>query len=133
MTQREKDLYKTRRRLQDHDWNVHKGDSIGFNAGSETLKHLYAKAVVGWYLKQHGYRIDSEVTMPDGEVDILAYRGDDILVVECETSPLEDVIKDKLDRYVYGQPPRDLFVINVNELPTDVLDAQGYVKDVIGL
>jgi len=132
MTKREYEEATHRRELQDCGWDVRKRDSVAFNSGSETARHAVCKMLVAHYLKQEqGYRIDSEVEHNDrGEIDIVAYGLEDepAFAVECETSPTEDVIEDKIERYVYNTPMRDVFVLNVTEMPSDIMDAYAWVE-----
>lgn len=134
MTKREKALWTQRKELAHAGWGVTKKDSIEFNAGSETLDHVELKLIVAWYLKQeHGYRIDTEVTMKAGEVDVLAYSEDDIIVVEIETNADRATITDKIKRYITDQPPRDMFVIDPVEAPSALMDRYEFVATEIGL
>lgn len=134
MTKRDYDEYSHRRELQDCNFKLQKRDAVAFNSGSETLKHAVAKLISAWYLKKKGYRVDTEVEMPNGEIDVVGYAKEGAAIaVECETSPTEDIISDKLERYVHGQPIRECFIINVSEMPTDMLDALGYIQEEIGL
>lgn len=123
------DEYRARRELQDCDIRVRQDDSVEFNSGSETQKHYLAKCAAAWVLKERGYRLNSEVVVPDGEIDIIGYNGpdNDCIAVECETSPTDEVISDKVGRYLIG-PIRDIFVINVGEVPTDFLEAVEYIR-----
>jgi len=133
MTKREHEESTHRRELQDAGWHVIKRDSVAFNSGSETAQHAVCKMLVAHYLKhEQGYRIDSEVEHEDrGEIDIVAYGVSDepAFAVECETSPTEDVIKDKVERYVYNTPMRDVFVLNVTEMPSEIMEAYAWVSD----
>jgi len=73
---------------------MYKTDSIRFNGGSETDRHLVCKAQVAWFLSQQGYRICSEVKNDAGtaEADILAYgNGEPPFIVETETGLTDDV------------------------------------------
>ena len=134
MTKREKALWTQRKELAHAGWGVTKKDSIEFNAGSETLDHVELKLIVAWYLKQeHGYRIDTEVTMKAGEVDVLAYSEDDIIVVEIETNADRATITDKIKRYITDEPPRDIFVIDPTEAPSELMGRHEFVKGEIGL
>lgn len=123
--------FAARREIQDNGWRLEQTDKIEFNSGSETTKHVVAKALVGKVLKEKGYRIDSEVSKDEcGEIDVVAYGYDnDKFGVELETSPTEEVIQDKLDRYCYGQIWREIFVLNLNEMPMDMLKAKEWVED----
>lgn len=131
MTKRQFEDWRGRKRLTDKGWDVQKKDAIKFNSGSETTKHLMCKTLVGQYLKQaKGYRIDSEVTHEKrGEIDIVAWKADDIISVECETDPTDKVISDKVNRYVRGTPMRECFVIPVNEMPTEMEEAYQWVAN----
>lgn len=122
---RTKQEYTDRHKLRQAGWDVSKRDTIQFNSGSETYAHLALKAAAAYYLKQElGYRVDSEVQNPGGEVDILAYghQTRNPIVVEVETSPTEEIINDKVERYITGQPVRDMFVLNPNDLSKGALE-----------
>jgi len=84
-------------------------------------------------LKQEGYRVASEVTKDGvGEIDVIGYgTEDDPIAVECETDISDDVVRDKLERYVWGEPYRDLFVVGVDELPAERDAALEYVRESI--
>lgn len=129
MTKRNRELYESRKILRNHDWDV--SNSSRFNSGSETLAHSVCKQVAGHYLHAElGYHIGFEVSHPErGEIDVLAWNEDDIVCVECETSPTDDVIDDKLSRYVEGTPIRDMFILNVSELPAEWSHAYKWVDE----
>ena len=133
MTKRNKTEYVWRNELKKCGWDVHKRDSIAFNSGSETTKHIVCKTLAAKVLKERDYRIDSEVVHPErGEVDIVGYPTVDGLkpiAVECETAPTDDVIQDKLNRYFDGTPFSEVFVINVSDMPVDMLKAKAWVED----
>lgn len=130
MTKRQRNEYEQRRELQNCGWRVEQTDKIEFNSGSETKTHIQTKVAAAIVLQERDYRIDSEVEMGNGTVDLLGYGRDDgdIIVVECETSPTKEVIKDKLDRYYHGQPPRECFVLNCNECPTDFIESVEWAR-----
>lgn len=129
---RQKAEYKDRHALRNAGWDVSKTDSIQFNSGSETFRHACVKLAAGFYLKTEiGYRVDSEVEMPAGEVDVLAYGHPDRrpIVVEVETGVKQSVIDDKLERYVKGEPVRDMFVLDPTQVSENVLQALEYAKE----
>lgn len=129
-----KDNWQEYRELHNNGWNVNKHNQIRPNSGSETVKHLVAKALVAHAGLELGYKVDSEVSHSHrGEVDILLFGNPDrlMLAVECETSPTDEVIQDKVDRYVKNTPIDDLVLVNVTELPTDMLDAYGEIKELL--
>lgn len=124
------------RELQDHGVKTSKTNKIEYNAGSETHRHAQAKATVGYLGLQNGYRVDSEVSVPDGSIDVLLWGNRDrlTLAVECETSPTEEVIESKLQRYVRDVGPiDDMFVLNLNEMPENRLDALEWAREQLGL
>lgn len=126
------DEYKDRTALQRAGWDVSKGDSIRFNAargGSETVAHFVCKALAGYVLAERGWRIDSEVEMPGGEVDILAYgTAEKPLVVEVETDVTQTVIDEKLDQYWKDEPIRDVFFLDPTEMPGEIDAAKEWVE-----
>jgi hypothetical protein len=134
MTKRQRDDYQARTTLHNAGWTISKQDSVKFNSGSETLEHADLKLVVCWYLKQEcGYRVDTEVEMDHGEVDVVAWKENDIVLVECETEPTKDVISDKISRYVTNQPPRECWVLSVNDAPEKLMERYQWVSEEIGL
>ena len=126
------DEYSHRRELQSANWRVEKTDKVEFNEGSETVRHEVCKMLVASYLKREkGLRVDSEVKHPErGEIDVIGYSGEGpAIAVECETSPKEGVVSDKLERYVDGTPFRDMFLVNVGEMPENIMDAYEWVGE----
>lgn len=124
------------RELKDAGANVSKTNSIEFNAGSETAKHLVAKALVGDIARKHGYRVSSEVGVPSGEIDTLIWGHPkrQTYAVEVETSPTNDVVSSKLNRYVRQvEPVDDLVLVNLSELPMDMLAAREQIAQELGL
>lgn len=125
-TQRE---FRQRKTLKDAGWSVPQRDAVAFNSGSETKEHFLCKCLVAYALKRDDYRVASEVEGPTGEIDILGYGTEDPpIAVEVETNPTDDVIQDKLERYVFGQPIRDLFVLPVGEMPAELDNALAWVE-----
>jgi len=129
MSKRDRMLHGQLKELKEHGWVVDQTDSIKFNSGSETLAHLHAKTVAAKVLKDQGYRVDTEVVMPAGEVDVLGYSEQDIIVVECESKPNSNTFSSKLNRYIHGQPPRDMFWIDVNHVPGNIGEAYDHITD----
>jgi RecB family endonuclease NucS len=132
MTKRKRDEYRARRDIQDAGWRIEQQDKVAWNSGSETARHMVCKTLAGHYLKhEQGYRIVSEVEHSDrGEIDIVAYSLDGApIAIECETSPTDEVVQDKVDRYVHGTIFRDVFVINVSEMPENIMDAYSWVSE----
>jgi len=122
--------YEREQWLKAHGWDV-QDNSVRSNAGSETVRHFVCKSLVVHYLRQQGLSVTTEAAHGDrGQVDILCHGPDDgaPFAVEVETAPTAETIKDKLDRYVDGSPLREMFVLNVNEMPEHTLDAYAWVS-----
>lgn len=132
MTKRSRDEYEGRQQLQRSGWDVQKRDSVAFNGGSETRKHYHAKAATAFVLRDHGYRVDSEVENADGsaEADIVAYGHDnDCFVVELETEITDDVTTKKLNQFYHGQPFRECFILEVTDAPYDIDELHEWVEE----
>lgn len=130
---RRKIEYSHRRELQNADIRVEQRDVIEPNHGLETWEHQVAKLAAAYIVSERGYRYDSEVEVPQGEIDVLAYASTDrdCFAIECETNPTDDVIRDKRRRYVEGLPIRDVFVIDVGNLPETHAETLDYVEGCI--
>jgi len=129
MTKQQRDNYERENWLQAHGWDVE--TKIQSNAGSETTQHFLCKCIVVHHYRQQGMRVTTEATHGDrGEVDVLIHGEPDgaPFAVECETSPTQEVIDDKIDRYVMGSPLRECFVLNVSEMPSDMSEAYAWVE-----
>ena len=121
-SKRERDEYTDRNNLRKAGWKVEKTDSLKFNDGSETIEHQAVKLAACHVLREKGYRIDTEVEGPTGEIDVLAYgREGKPFAVECETGLTSDVKSDKLDRYVFSNDViRDCFFLEVTDAPDEI-------------
>jgi len=136
-TKREKVYYDWLQSLSQAGWNADKTDSIKFNSGSETHLHIHAKTCVCQTLKDHGYRVDTEVEHPErGEIDVVAIPTQDDqkpFVVELEHSPTKEVVKDKLSRYHDGTPFVECYVINLNRVPMEIVELKEHIRSELGL
>lgn len=131
MNKRRKDIFNHTRELKRNGWTFDKSNR--YNSGSETVAHTVCKTLAGHYLAhEHGYQVGFEVTHEDrGEIDVVAINEDEIICVECETSPTEDVVDDKLSRYVDGTLIRDMFLLNVNDMPHEWMAAYEWIDSQI--
>jgi len=131
MNKRQKDIYDGTKELQRAGWGFDK--SHRYNDGSSTVAHATCKNLAGHYLEhEHGYHVGFEVEHESrGEVDVIGVRENDIIAVEAETSPTQDVVDDKLSRYVEGTPIRDMFLLNVNKLPAEWMEAYKWIDSQI--
>jgi len=128
-SKRGKDLYESRKELQKNGWDVTKASR--FNSGSETINHSVCKHLSAHYLRHElGYKVAFETThQKRGEIDVLAWGERETICIECETNPNNDVVRDKLDRYIHGTPIDEMFVLNVDEMPYDIHGAYTWVDD----
>jgi len=137
MSKRQNEHYKWLGELSRHGWDAPKKDSVQFNSGSETAKHIHAKTATARLLKKHNYRVKSEVSHPErGVLDIIAVPTRDDqrpFAVELETSPTEEVVDDKLERYHDGTPFVEVYIINVSELSLNILEMEEQIGEELGL
>jgi len=136
MSKRDKMLHNQLKELREHGWVVNQSDAIRFNSGSETFTHFVGKACAAFVGDENGFRVASEVVHDNrGEVDILLYGLPErmIMAVEIETSPTEEVVQDKLERYIHNTPIQEMFVINANDIPMNQLEAKEFVAEELGL
>jgi hypothetical protein len=138
MNKTEKIELEQRKALQTDGWQVEKKQSIESNDGfvNEQEIHLLGKIFSAKFLASLGYRINSEVRHERGhaEIDILAYGLRERLTyaVEIETSPKEKVIESKQEKYL-TEHVDDMLVVDMSKMPMNMLDAQEYVHDQLGL
>lgn len=129
--------YPEYRELTSAGWSVSKTNNASFNGGSsETYQHWMGKCAAAYVGVENGYRVDSETEHQErGEIDILLYGNPEriTLAVEIETDPENDVVQDKLERYVYNTPIQDMILIDVDEIPTEMHRAKHYVAGELGL
>lgn len=122
--------------MHSDDVGVGQTNHVGFNTGSETIPHLLGKALVGYIGLQNGYRVDSEVPVSEGSIDMLlwGHKYRHTIAVELETSPTEQTIESKLTRYVQrNQTIDDMLVINVGDIPVDMIEAAQFISNELGL
>jgi hypothetical protein len=123
------------RELKDYGVEVTQTNSVEFNSGSETATHVTAKALVGHIGLSNGYRVNSEVRVPQGDVDMVIWGHPDRLsyAVELEHSPTRETVESKVDRYVNQTCLDEIVVINLNEMPENYLEATEFIADELGL
>lgn len=132
MNNKQLEAYRT---LKDANVEVSKHNQIKFNGGSETVKHLVCKSLAAYVGHANGYRVSSEVEVPQGEIDICLWGHPSRLsyAVEVETSPSKDTIESKLDRYVKATPIDELVIINPGVVPLDMVQAAEFIADELGV
>jgi len=132
MNKRQYEQYTTRKELQNAGWGVTKASR--YNSGSETLAHSTTKQICAHYLTHIcGYRVQFEVSMGNGDVDVLAYSEDDIVIVEVETNYTSEDYTRKRKQYVDEQPPREMWMLDPIEAPENRHECFDWIADKIGL
>ena len=134
---RKSEYYRWLGELSRHGWDADKAGGIHANYGSETAKHLHAKAATFRVLRAADYRVRTEVSHPErGEIDVVAIPTSDDqrpFAVELETNPTEEIISDKLDRYYEGTPFVECYVINLNDVPLHIQEMGEHISRKLGL
>jgi len=133
---------KEYRKLKRAGYNVNTDPTFTFNAGGsgETIQHCFGKLITAYVGLNNGYRADCEVTRETshgtthGEIDVLLYAPDRInRAVEIETNISEDIVADKLSRYVADSPVVDeLHVIETKSLGSNVFDMRDTICSELG-
>jgi len=122
--------------LKRHEVYVQNHNQIRLNSGSETAKHVVAKALVAQIASEQLWRVSSEVSVPDGDIDILLHKTpqERVWAVELETSPTEEVKQSKLNRYVKQTTGiDDIVIINISEMPVEIPHAKLYLEEELPL
>ena len=131
MTKRQETEFRERKTLQNSGWQVNKASR--YNSGSGTVRHAIAKMLAGHYLThEYDYRVAFEVECSDGELDILAWGSENRTTpigVECETGLNPTVRSLKLDQYYHGEPLKEVFFIEVNDMPESIMPAYKWIAD----
>jgi len=122
--------------LKRHEVYVQNHNQIRLNSGSETAKHVVAKALVAQIASEQSWRVSSEVSVPDGDIDILLHKTpqERVWAVELETNPTEEVTQSKLNRYVKQTTGiDDIVIINISEMPVEIPHAKQYLQEELPL
>ena len=129
MTKRQKTEFRERKLLSKSGWDVNKASR--YNSGSETVVHSCAKQLAGHYLThEYDYRVAFEVECSDGELDILAWGSEkrtSPIGVECETGLTDEIRMQKIEQYHHDEPLKDVFFIEVNDMPAEILPAYEWI------
>ena len=129
MTKRQETEFRERKLLQNNGWQVNK--SSRYNSGGGTVRHAIAKMLAGHYLTyEYDYRVAFEVECSDGELDILAWGSEkrtSPIGVECETGLTDEIQMQKIDQYYHDEPLKDVFFIEVNDMPAEILPAYEWI------
>jgi len=122
--------------LKRHEVYVQNHNQIRLNSGSETAKHVVAKALVAQIASEQSWRVSSEVSVPDGDIDVLLHKTpqERVWAVELETSPTKEVTQSKLNRYVKQTTGiDDIVIINISEMPIEIPHAKRYLEEELPL
>jgi len=123
------------RELKDYSVEVETWNHTEHNSGSETIPHAVAKHLVGVVGVRNGYRVSSEVSVPEGDIDVCLWGHPDRLTyaVEVETGLTQDVKESKIDRYVKQTPIDDIIFIEATSLSMDMVEAASEIAEELGL
>jgi hypothetical protein len=94
------------------------------NAGSETMKHWIVKAIIFKHLRNMGRQVGTEVEVNGGIVDVLDI--DNMIAYEVENNLTREKVKAKMFSL---SGLKDVFFIDILEVPDDVQEAGYYIKD----
>ena len=122
--------------LKRHEVYVQNHNQIRLNSGSETAKHVVAKALVAQIASEQSWRVSSEVSVPDGDIDVLLHKTpqERVWAVELETNPTEEVTQSKLNRYVKQTTGiDDIVIINISQMPVEIPHAKQYLQEELPL
>lgn len=124
------------RELKDFQVDVSKHNAVRFNAGgtSETIKHSVGKHLAALVGLRNGYRVDSEVSTPNGETDVLLWGHPERLTysVEIETGLTEETKQEKYEQYVKETCIDDIQYVEATAIPMDMGEAYGYIATELG-
>jgi len=123
-------------KLQRQEVYVQNHSQVRLNSGSETAKHVVAKALVAQIASEQSWRVSSEVSVPEGEIDILLHKTPQqrVWAIELETSPTQEVTQSKLNRYVKQNAGiDDIAIINISEMPIEIPHAKQYLQEELPL
>lgn len=129
MNKRELELANNLKRQEVY---VQNHNQVRLNSGSETATHVIAKALVAHIASEQGWRVSSEVDVPQGEIDVLLHKTpqERVWAVELETNPTPDVKQSKLNRYVQQIPGiDDIAIINISDMPVEIPHAKQYLQE----
>ena len=137
MNKRDKEVYEQYRTLNRQGWNIPNTQEVlcRGNGGSESLKHRVAKTVAASVATDSGYRTYSEVETDTGdEADVLCYGHESRkpIVIELENSLDERTRKKKLKQYLQGDV-REVYIIDLDEAPSDPNELYDHIKEITGL
>jgi len=118
--------------LQRHGVAITTTNEIRLNSGSESPEHLVAKALVAHIAAQEGWRVSSEVDVPNGEIDVVLHKTphERVWAIELETDPTTEGNNSKLQRYVRDQIGIDeIAIIDVSDMPVEIPLAIQYLHE----
>jgi len=94
-----------------------------FMHANESMKHWVVKAIIFKILKDLGRTVGSEIEVRNGIVDIIDVNN--CIAYEIESRLDEKRIRDKKLKY-YAL--RDVFILDLDEIPNDIKSAEVYLK-----
>lgn len=124
-SQRGTAYFKSRRMLAEEGFVLpeNRRNCLFASSGSESMRHFLVKAMIFKRLRDMGRRVGTEVEVEGGIVDVL--DADNMIAYEVETNLTRERLKEKLSCL---SGVRDVFFIDVSEVPIDAADAMDYLS-----
>lgn len=107
-----------------------KPSAVRLHGSRETTKHLLIKTLIAKRLQKEGRRWDTEVSGPNGRVDVLDYgppEGSPV-VYEVQTGCTPQDRREKAEQYAVG-PIRDVLFLDPEDAPDDIEALEEWVGE----
>lgn len=125
-SQRKTPFFKSERMLEENGFVLpeRSKNCLFTNGGSETMKHWLVKAIIFKILRERRAQVGTEVEVNGGIVDVLDI--DNMIAYEVENRFTKRKLLDKL-RSISGL--RDVFFIDILEVPDDIQEAESFIRE----
>ena len=125
-SQRRVPFFKSRQMLEEDGFVLPESSKncLFANGGSESMKHWVVKSIIFKVLRGMGRRVGTEVEVSGGIVDVL--DTDNMIAYEVENNFTRKKLNAKLTS-ISGL--RDVFFIDILEVPDDITEAESYIKE----
>lgn len=127
-SQRRLAYFKSRQMLEENGFVLpdSRRNCLFTSGGSETMKHWLVKAIIFKALRERGREAGSEVEVNGGIVDVLDTGN--MIAYEVENNFTRKKLSAKLSSL---SGLRDIFFIDILEVPDDMHEAEAYIREKI--
>lgn len=127
-SQRKVPFFKSQQMLEDNGFILPERNKncLFTNGGSESMKHFLVKAIIFKTLRERGRQVGTEVEVDGGIVDLL--DTDNMIAYEVENNFTMKKLRNKLTNL---SGLRDVFFIDILEVPDDIFEAESYLREKI--